>query len=598
MERQLSEYRVTYLNGLGLVATGRRAINRGNQFDSYYPNRELKEVELGVGNSYFTLDNMVERLKRDYKEAQKIATLLYSPDLNTFCRNIFNHIYKNFQYKPDPISHEQIKGVAGSYKLRLEGIDCDDMAFLAGCILYTKGVPFAFRKIAQASTGDFSHVYVVVPKQPNLSLSNRNNYYVIDPVLDRYDYEYPENYLPKYYDEVKVTRQMNGLNGLFGMNGLENYKLNTKQGWEQLRAAILDNKESVPAPYAIDDFIAKVSGLISYWEYPQLREYTIEQLHEAETLRGLSGLDGFFKNAVKAVGSTVKKVATSKPAQIVAKVVSAPVKLATAPLRLAAREGIKLWFRKLGKKKAKSLWVGIYTEDQAKAKGINLADWKRRKDNWEKVKKIFEGLDGDDKNLAEAIHDGAAEEAKSKAWFLPFATVWNKQPIISANTVKGVNGLGEVATATATTAAATFIAAILKILDGTSDDPKIEALSSLVDSSKALVNTASAKNEPMTTLAPAEKQSAAIVDDNIIVADVEEVPNPDDPSPGGTFFQANKTAIIVGGALLAAGIGTYFAINHKKGKKMNGVPTKEPKPTRKKVSKRPTKRKTVKTISI
>ncbi len=598
MSRTLSTYPVTYLNGMGVVASGRRKVYTGSKWDRFYPQRTPKEVQLGTGNSYFTLDEMVKRIKTDYHEAQKIADKLYDPNLNQFLKNIFQHVYSNFQYKPDPRNREQIKGVGGSYYMRLDGIDCDDMAFLIGTILYAKGVTFALRKIAMNSTGDFSHVYVVVPKSKGLPTNVRANYHVVDPVLDTYDFEYPENQVPKYYDEVMVTStaSMNGLTGL--LNGIENYNLDTKEGWEQLRNDVLMGREDAPEPYTTQQFIERVSELINVWDVPEVREYTIEQLHEEEdevaAMQGLDGRKKFFKNALKKVKKTVKKIGKTK----VAKIISAPVKFAakvtTAPLRLAAREGIKLWFKKLGKKKAKSLWPGLYSQAQAQAKGIDLSDWRKRQDNWEKVKKIFKGLGGNPKKLAWAIHDGAKEVAGRKSWFLSMSEVWNN----SLNEAmyyeddyddQALNGMGEVATATATAAASTFIAAILKILNGTSDDPKVKGVTDLVNNSKELFDKISEKKDQASELinkvSPGSPQSQK---QSIIPVDEPSIPVKSDPNPGDeNFWDKNKNAILIGGGSVLA-IGTaalaYSMSKKKKSKKLSGIDGTKKKSTSKKTS--------------
>lgn len=454
MSRTLSTYPITYLNGpggLGLVATGRRKINMGNTFDAYYPQRPVREIPLGTGDSYKTIAEMITHIRRDHKEAEKIARKLYSPDLKQFTKNIFDHIYNYFQYKPDPKTREQVKGVAGSYALRKTGIDCDDMAFLTGAILYNYGIPFAIRKIATDATGDFSHVYIVVPKEPGLPLNVRSNYYVIDPVVDTWDFEYPKNQVPRYYDERIVNPKettMNGLNcGYDTMNGLDDYDLNDLNDWERLRDAILAKTEPVPMGETWDSFLYKVNLVINAWEDPEVREATLEALMEEEdgmmAGMGMAGMDGWLKKKLKKVGSAIKKVTTpvrntvktvvQKGVSAAKTVVRTGVKVATTilPVTFAAREGVKLWFRVLGKKKAAALWPGLYTEQQALALGIAKKDWEDRNDKWKRVAKVFEGIGGDDKNLAEAIYDGAKKEVGSPSWMLDFNTVWTKRVIPS-----------------------------------------------------------------------------------------------------------------------------------------------------------------------
>ncbi len=416
------------MNGLGVVASGAREINTGNQFDSYYPSRKPKETTITLGTSYDTLNLMVEKIQQDHKEAAKIAKKLYSANREIFARNIFNHIYNNFQYKQDPKNREQVKGVSASYALRKSGIDCDDMAFLTGAILYNFGIPFSIRKISKSATGDYSHVYIVVPKSDGANLSTRDNYYVIDPVLDKFDFEYPKNNLPKYYDEVIVNPKnitaMNGITCDCGtMQGITEYALDTKNGWVELRANIINGVEQVPNGESPEDFISKVDLLIESWDDPDKREYVIALLIVDEEFGSLGlGGDGIFKK----VFNGVKKVA-GKVAQGVKKVF---------PATLLAREGIKVWFRVLGKKKAAAIWPGRYSQQQAQNAKIDLNDWKKRKDSYDKVEKIFKTIGGDPKKFAEAVSDGAKKVIGDKSWFIDFKYVMNPPSSSKSNVPK------------------------------------------------------------------------------------------------------------------------------------------------------------------
>ncbi len=429
--RTLSTYPITYLNGLGLVASGKREINTGNQFDKYYPIRNPQEVTLGRGNSYDTLQFMVQKIQNDHKEATKIATKLYHPNLAQFTKNIFDHIFHNFQYKPDPRNREQVKGVAGSYARRKSGIDCDDMAFLIGTILYNKGIPFALRKISNNASGDFTHVYVVVPKRPGLPLNRRENYYVIDPVVDTFDFEYPKNRVPKYYDEVLVNKKLSTMKGFecdsCTMQGIEDkYKLDTKQGWVQVKENVISGAEPIPTDDTKEEFLNKVNALISSWDDPETREYIIAILlvDELEEEDGLAGMEGLFKRVFKGVKKGVSTVAKTA-----GKVVKGAVKVTSRvnPTTTLAREGIKAYFRLAGKKNAAKVWPGAYTEAQARAVGISSAEWRKRNEKWESIKKLFTTIGGTTDKLRDAIFDGAKKEAGSQKWFIDKSVVESRK---------------------------------------------------------------------------------------------------------------------------------------------------------------------------
>lgn len=112
------------------------------------------------------------------------------------------------------------------------------------------------------------------------------------------------------------------------LNGpVQDYDLDTKQGWIELRNNILAGAEIVPANEPLDTFLYKVNALILLWNQPALRENFIAALIANES-DGLSGLDGFFKKAFKAVGNVAKKAvsaATGAP-RLVAAATSGNVK--------------------------------------------------------------------------------------------------------------------------------------------------------------------------------------------------------------------------------------------------------------------------------
>lgn len=434
----LSEYPITFMNGLGVVATGRRSIYTGSKWDAFYPDTSnVKEEQIGFGDSYLTLAQMADKIRETHQDAAKIANELYSPSLEAFTRNIFDHIYQNFQYFLDPNNREQVKGVRGSYANRVTGIDCDDMAFLAGAILYIKGIPFALRKIALDATGDFSHVYVVVPKKPGLSLNNRSNYWTIDPVLDRWDYEYPKNAIPKYFHDHLITPKTTAMNGLgcdCQMSGLDQYNFDTKEGWEAFSINLKNGTEPAPEGESVDTAMYKAAMILLYWDNSEMREAIISELIAEEEKSPLNGLNGgFLKKAIKGVAKGVtavgKGIATGAKA-VAQTAVNVAQKVATVmPITVLAREGVKLWFKHLARDKAAALWPGIYTPEQAAALGITESDYKKRAEKWVEVRKIYNTIGGDVDRLAGAIHDGAKDKIGDKPWYLPFDTVWYKKPI-------------------------------------------------------------------------------------------------------------------------------------------------------------------------
>lgn len=79
---------------------------------------------------------------------------------------------------------------ARSWADRVSGVDCDCYLtfisiFLQICAYLT------LRMSAYSKDHWFQHIYVIVPKNSDLKVANRSDYWAIDPVLDAFDTEKP-----------------------------------------------------------------------------------------------------------------------------------------------------------------------------------------------------------------------------------------------------------------------------------------------------------------------------------------------------------------------------------------------------------------------
>lgn len=194
---------------LGLVATGKRSIRSGKEYDKYFESATVKGNEVVLipdGDVYDTLKLMKQVVNQTLSQTAAIAKELEGASLEQTCRNIWNFLYTHIQYKKDHAKREQLRTPARSWRDRATGIDCDCFAIFISSILTNLGIKHTFRMAGYK--GDFQHVYVVVPIDGK-SLSVRNNYYVIDPVVDRFNYEVP---FKKKHDH-KIMGKVTMLNG-------------------------------------------------------------------------------------------------------------------------------------------------------------------------------------------------------------------------------------------------------------------------------------------------------------------------------------------------------------------------------------------------
>ena len=226
-------YPITYLNGPGLGVTDnlRRDISNGvcstvgcdHLFD-LTDYRGVEETMIPQGTriskpiTYYTLQKMeliaLEKAATVAALAQNlIATKATDANrLKQTCQNIWQFYVENFQYKLD--QGEQLRSPVASYMDRETGVDCDCFAISVSALLINLGIEHFFRKAKYSDSDDWSHVYVVVPKYPGADMTNRSNYFVIDPVLRVFDHEHPYNGVPTHYDhQVKFKKSLAGISG-------------------------------------------------------------------------------------------------------------------------------------------------------------------------------------------------------------------------------------------------------------------------------------------------------------------------------------------------------------------------------------------------
>jgi hypothetical protein len=109
-----------------------------------------------------TVEYMKQIVREHHKDVAKIADKLYDPKLSHFLRNVFDFVMAYVKYKTDSAFTEQLRTPVRT--LKDQKGDCDCMSILIGSILYNKNIPFYFRVSKYDVTRDFSHVYVVVPR--------------------------------------------------------------------------------------------------------------------------------------------------------------------------------------------------------------------------------------------------------------------------------------------------------------------------------------------------------------------------------------------------------------------------------------------------
>ncbi len=401
------------------------------------------------------------------------------------------------------------------------GIDCDDYSIFVGSILKCLAIPFKFRITKYDGKSYFQHIYVFVPAEgdsedeividPVLSKFDYQKPYS----FEKSDF----NMSP--LKMVGGVRGINGLTGTLGlglpiyalsgldidggriadenhtelmaivsgvdfedtMNGLGDAEDATLNYLRRTRDFLLKNKENKSKMSHIqnpDQFINMIDQAIKFWHTPQ-RDKVLDKLVAIEDklaengfikydIDGLEGLDewdedengtaglgrskkrkGRFFSAIKKIGKKVGSVAK--------KAVKAIVRF--NPLSIAIRNGLLAALRLNMFGIAKKLQYAYLPENMAAKYNIDpqkLADLKKRH---AKVKKLFNGLQGKEKNLRNAILKGAKQKS-------PDFSINGIQDIIAG--LQGLEAIGElgqlgelgVAATAASVGAATGVLAKIK----------------------------------------------------------------------------------------------------------------------------------------
>ena len=182
-----------------------------------FPKVACKKTELGDGDTFFSVQQIVTTINTYYKQCDKIAKILKGKSLSISCRNVHQFLYSHFQYKADS-DVQQLRSPACSWVERYIGIDCKSYTILAGAILKSMGYNSFVRQIKQPYSlypDDFSHVYLVVPISQEDNDLNKG-YYVIDGTIPTMQ----ETPYSDKSDEIVLAMKHIGLNGaqntLFG----------------------------------------------------------------------------------------------------------------------------------------------------------------------------------------------------------------------------------------------------------------------------------------------------------------------------------------------------------------------------------------------
>lgn len=305
-------FQVRMLNGVGVVATSKRNIKPGFEFENYFPRPGFTDpVMTQDGSNEMTIDRFIPKIVRLYLgDTEKIAVVLKQSTLEGTLKSLFDFIYTHIQYKMDSPYEEQIRRPARSWADRHSGVDCDCYTVFISSVLTNLRIPHYLRMTAYKNQRGYQHIYVVVPKKGGANMNNSSEYFTVDPVMDSFNTEKPF---------IKKRDKLMDIAGI-GLNGFPIRMLNGNNNIVFANRTDLVEQDVYYSP-VLDTWALKGLDGGYYIEGDYNRRF-IEPLN-GDGLYFINtgvGVDGFFKKlgkVVKKVGKAVGKVALPMAASII-----------------------------------------------------------------------------------------------------------------------------------------------------------------------------------------------------------------------------------------------------------------------------------------
>ena len=170
---------------------GNRKLKNASRFNHLVP-RPLGRLEVVKKNA--TVDDTIELIpavvKQSLPQAKRIAKQLEGRTLRETCRNIWQWIVDHIEYELDKPNREQVRTFSRMFWDRKGDCDCYSTAISAMLHHVHGGVKHALRITKYDHKPYFQHIYVVVPEKGQLGEPG-STYITIDPVVDSFDYEVP-----------------------------------------------------------------------------------------------------------------------------------------------------------------------------------------------------------------------------------------------------------------------------------------------------------------------------------------------------------------------------------------------------------------------
>ncbi len=201
-----------------MKASHQRNIKPGIEYNHLFPKSKGERITV---KKRANVDDTIKEIRvivaETLNQTANIAKVLKGKNLQETLRNNWNFVYDHIQYKEDLEKFEELREPSALWRDRAG--DCDCMSIFLSSIMTNQGIPHVLRITKYPKIWPelprWQHIYPIVPKTLAVEdfdyKRNRLDYFVVDCVVDRFDYEVP--YLEKSDYNMDLVR-LNGVSDL------------------------------------------------------------------------------------------------------------------------------------------------------------------------------------------------------------------------------------------------------------------------------------------------------------------------------------------------------------------------------------------------
>lgn len=407
-----------------MEASNRRNIASGEAFDSLFIKPLFLDPVIKRGATVNDTVRFIPKVVRETLfQTSKLAQTLKGKDTYETCRNIWAFVYRYIAYKKDEEGKEQVRSPARTWNDRKQGVDCDCYTVFISSILSNLKIKHKLR-IAKYKQDHFQHIYPIV-QTPD------GKYITVDCVVDRFNYEEP------YSEKQDTNMDLEYLNGVPSTNNVDVQDL---MGWEEMNGDLGKLK-----------ILQKKNTSAGGGKQPILKKL-VNKIAPPPGNQNTTTKKGKLKTAIHKGLHVTNRI---------------------NPATALLREGVLLSMKLNLFKVAEQLKYSYMTDEQAKAKEVDMAKFQKLKEVRAKLEKIFYDAGGKPENLKKAILTGKgnANHEVSGLGYIPDEMNGvddnsTSQEVLGTEMYQdeGLNGLGVVATTASVTAATGVIGAISGLL--------------------------------------------------------------------------------------------------------------------------------------